>query len=210
MKLHLRENVLYEGVLTASLGGEIYVSPVGFRRVKDIVEIKVYKGGLLEKVIREQGEIILNITHDPLILTETAFKSKMMTSRSVEEYVEFNEDGVILRDSIGYVLLERMGFSDIGEYYLVKYKVKKIATKDDQNVEPFSRCYGALVEIAVYISKINALKNNLKLVSDYQSRVSMMLEVVNKTCSEEYTELAHRLIKVHSIHESQSSNKNTG
>lgn len=196
MKLNIRDHVLYEGILTTSCSGEIYISPVGFRKEKDIVEIKVYKGGSLERAVLERDEIILNITHDPLVFVDTAFKNKIVTSRLIREYVVFNEDGVVLREGIGYILLEKNKIIDTGDYYIVRYKVKKIVTRDDQQIEPYSRCYGSILEIAIYVSKINALKHDTKLVLDYLSRINIMLEVINKTCSKEYIESTYRLLEV--------------
>lgn len=185
----IKDGVLYEAILTTLYMNNPYSAPVGFTKQGDIVEIKVYKDSFLSTVILETNNIVLNITHDPVVFIKTAFKKQLAIDLS--QLVEFQGNYIFLKDSLGYIILEKNGVEDRGEYYVVKYRIIDTIPYYVE-VEPYTRCYSQLIELAIYASKIIALRKR-EDVSKYLERVLESMEIVNKTCNSDYRKIAEDL-----------------
>jgi hypothetical protein len=196
VKLLLRDNVIYEGILSTIYNGKPYVSAVGFVKRGDFIEVKAYRGSLLYTVIRESSRVVLNVVHDVLTLIYSAFKGYFDLS-VLENNIVHKGDLVYLRNSLAHIVVEKILEEEHGDHCIVRFKIASYEVCESPIIEPFTRCYSNLVEIAVYASKILSVKNTaVSLLFEYQKRVNNCLDVVMRTCNDEYKQLASKLVRL--------------
>lgn len=184
--MNLRDGVLYEGVLSVLYKGAIYAAPVGFRKSGKFIAMKIYKGGQLERVVKELDEVIINVTHDPTSLMIFAFKGLMRNNESMNTYFRIIDNRPVLINGYGFLVLRKTGIVDQGDYYQVEYEIRSIEPLGNDEIEPYTRCYSSMIEIAIYLSKLMALKNDHTTYMEYAKRIEIARDVVLKTCNEEY------------------------
>lgn len=187
MEFVIRDGVLYEAILSTLVDESIYLAPIGFTKSEDRIHIRIYKGGLLEEAVLKARKIVLNITYSPVIYAYTSLKTEFNGLNKLRELITHNEKhGLpLLSNSIGYIVLERRQILDHGEYYLIEYQVLDKWLNEKIVLEPYSRCYTALIEILVYATKIKALKDRVdkETLDRYRSIIEYNMEVTRKTCS---------------------------
>ncbi len=197
MEFVIRDGVLYEAVLSTLLDDSIYLAPIGFTKSGNRIYTKIYKGGLLEKAVLKAHRIALNITYSPTIYTYTSLKAEFNGLNKLRELVIYDEKhGLpLLSNSIGYIVLERSQIVDQGEYYSIEYEIIDKWLNKEVVLEPYTRCYTAIIEILVYATKIKALKDRAdeKTLNKYRNIIEYNIEVTRKTCS------LHELLLVEQI-----------
>lgn len=189
MELLIRDNVLYEAVLTAYFNGP-YIAPIGFVKRGDVVEIRVYKGGRLLEVVSSCDTVALNVVHEPGVFVMATLK-QMLGFDASRDLVYVGELPVLAK-SIGYLVLSRVNITDCGEYVTVRYIVKEVKVNAKAEIEPYSRCYGSLIELLIYATKVKGIRDR-EVKLHYANKAEGLFEVISKTCSGEYTDMANRL-----------------
>ncbi|MEM4487546.1 MAG: DUF447 family protein [Desulfurococcaceae archaeon] len=192
LHLMIRDGVLYEAILTAVYEGKPYAAPVGFIKSDDIVRVKVYRGGLLSKVVSSCSVVVLNFTYKPEYFIRTAFKGNLMGAGPQPLFNPIDSGAVSLRDCFGYIVVERAKLSELGELIIADYRVRSSVLNDYVELEPYTRCYSHLVELAVIASKIRAIKS-APVLSDLLLKFEWSMDVINKTCGDDYKALARHM-----------------
>lgn len=191
--LLIKDGILYEAILTAMHEGKPYAAPVGFIKRGNIVEIRAYKGGSLSKVVSTCPVVTLNFTCRPDLFILTAFKGKFIEGSQTLPLFKFGDGNVVyLSDCFGYIVLNRVALNEFEEYNLVRYSIKERVLHGRLELEPYSRCYSQLIELAVIASKIEAIKD-ASTQEDLLLKFKWCMDTINKTCSEDYKALAERL-----------------
>lgn len=192
MKLTIKDGIVYEAVLTSIYRDEPYATPVGFKKRGNFVEIKAYKNSKLFNVLLSCNTIVLNIVHEPQLFVKTAFKRERVVEFDAKREVMIVGGLPVLAESVGYIVLEKTFAVNHGEYVVAVYEVKDIGFNDLAEIEPYTRCYGNLVEFAVYATKVRDIKD-LEERLQYAKKADNVLEIINKTCNEEYVDVAKKL-----------------
>jgi len=192
MKLAMKDGIVYEAVLTAMYMNEPYAAPVGFKKKGNFVEIKAYKNSRLFDVLLSCNVVVLNIVHKPQLFVKTAFKRERVLEFDANREIAAMHGLPVLAEGVGYVVLERASVVDYGEHVIAVYEVKSTEFNNYAEVEPYTRCYGSLVEFAVYATKVRDVKDSEKKIQ-YAKKAEEVLEIINKTCNEEYIDVAKRL-----------------
>lgn len=192
VELLVKDNVLYEAILTAVYEDKPYAAPVGFIKRGNEVEVKVYKGSFLSKVTLACSTVVLNITHKPELFVKTALKWEQVTPFKPEEDIVIKGKLPILVGSLGYIVLEKVSTEDFGDHVIIKYVVKDVEVSSVTLIEPYTRCYSSLIEMLIYVTKVKGIKTREKKAL-YIDKAREFLEVINKTCNEEYRGIAERL-----------------
>lgn len=189
MELLIRDNVLYEAILTACYNGP-YVAPVGFVKRGDTVEIRVYKGGKLLEVVGSCDTIALNVVHEPSTFIMATLK-RISPFDPNRDFMYIGELPILAK-SIGYLVLSKLNITDYGEYVTAKYTIQEIKVNAKAVIEPYSRCYGSLIELLIYATKVKGVKDREAKLR-YANKAEELFEVISKTCSGEYTDIANTL-----------------
>ncbi len=206
MKFLLKENIIYEGVLSTIYNSKPYIGAVGFVKKGNFIEIKVYKNNMLHTIVKETSRFVLNITYDPLTLVYSAFKKYFNVNDLVEREVIYRDDLVFLKNALAYMILEKVYEEELEEFSLIKFRIHSLEVNEDSILEPLTRCYSNLVEIAIYVSKIVSVRNlTEKLFKEYCRYIDNSLTIIMKTCSEEYKQVANKLIELIRIGGSQNN-----
>lgn len=209
LRVTIKDGIVYEGVLSLIHEDSIYAATVGFRKTGDFIVIKVYRGGLLEKITRIHDRVVLNLTHDPVILTSLAFRSLLLKNRSLVEYFTLIDEQPVLTHGLAYLVLDRVDIHEAKDYLLIIYKIAETKLREDVVIEPYTRCYSSVIELAVYLSKILALRRDQDIVNEYLKRADTIREIIYKTCNEEYIGFTRDLFIVVNSLIGQDSNQNS-
>lgn len=194
MILHVKDNILYESILTARCKNGLVATPVGFIKRGNIIEVKVYKNTALYEALRECSTVVLNFTHDPRTFILLAFKREFgIDEHYLHELLHKDEGGILrLRDCVGYVVAHKMSVDEHDNYIINKYKIEELKPCTSPTVEPFTRCYSQLIEAAIYASKVKFVDSERKKLYMFLI-MNFLSEIVNKTCSSEYARLLEEL-----------------
>ncbi|MEM1732396.1 MAG: DUF447 family protein [Desulfurococcaceae archaeon] len=193
----IRDNVLYEGVLSTLFDSKPYLAPVGFIKDNDFVEMRIYKGTFLHEVLNKVNYVVINITHDPLMYFLSCFKEEVGNA-VYHDYVFLDEKGVPrLINALGYIDLALLTKENRDEYTLFRYRVKGIYDNDNyiRRVEPYTRCYSSIIEALIYLSKIRFMvRRDLNEAMKMLDNFERSLEIAKKTCkNRQYSELVERI-----------------
>jgi len=198
VELYIRDGVLYEGLISTTYRGEQYFAPVGFIKDNNRVFIKVYKGGLLEEVVLNTSLFALNIVFKPDYYAAFSLKKELGgESVSQKTWIRGQQSLPILTDSLGYLVLVKENIVDNGEYYDVEFRIVDRGVNSDAYIEPYSRCYGSIIEILVYATKIKALRSRAQreVLSNFLEYIDFNKNIAYKTCSQEYKSLVDKILR---------------
>lgn len=192
MRIIIKNGVLYEAILTAMYTNELYAAPVGFIKRNNEVWIKAYKGSKLSEVVSSCNVVVLNVTHEPELFVKTALKGERIVQFDASREITVVDGLPLFTRGIYHIVLEKADIVDCGEYIIAKYVIKETRPSNSAEIEPYSRCYSSLIELLIYATKAKGVKDYEKK-SQYANKAERFLEIISKTCSEEYIDVAKRL-----------------
>ncbi len=189
--LKLSPDILYEGIITYYIQDRPYAVPLGFKILeKDKIMLKIFKNSKTYNFfINENPDLVINLTFNPMLYIITAFKDALR-----EEY-----------ENIKYVNAYKVKAPRISsEHEVWGYIEARIIEKGDRNkgylevilnvehidafsrfliIEPLSRIYNHMIDVAVYLTKIAS--TTYETYRKYVELLKYSLGLINENCRTE-------------------------
>ncbi len=202
--LKLSPDILYEGIITYYLEDSPHAVPLGFKlKGRDKVKIRIYEGSRTFKVFQNKNpDIVINLTYNPTLFIVTAFKDILREEYENIRYVnayKVNAPRIAPEHEIWGYIEAKVENKNIKKNLIeVDLKIEYIdAFSRFLIIEPLTRIYNHMIDIAVYLTKI--ANTEYKIYRRYLKLLKYSLELIYKNCKtdicEEFKEYVRRICK---------------
>lgn len=182
----IRDDVLYEGVVSFKAKDNYYATPVGFTLRKGYVYLRVYHGSLTHLYLSSLDKIVLNIIEDPYIYLYLAFKKETNGLNKVK-FVEVDERLPVIAGAKAYSILTLRSIEKALVYDVFKYIYSGFIVRDHID-EPFSRCRSLAIEALIYLTKMKSENLSCDEKAEAETYVDRVLKILNRICVDQYHE----------------------
>ncbi len=217
--LKLTQGILYEALFSFyNSSRNPTATPLGFIiKEKDLITVKIFKGSkTCEEFLKNNPDIVINLTNNPKLFLIFSFKNIF------KDYIE----------NIRFVNASKVNAPKIapehGVYGYIECKITNIDEHEDKievtarvesidaavpfiTLEPFSRVINHMIDIAVYLTKIDKL-NDLKKIEKYVRLLDYSIHIVKDYCNldmcREYLEMVNKVLEKLKIRDRLSSISN--
>lgn len=193
----VRDDVLYEGIVSFKTHDGYYATPMGFRVRNYSVYLKVYHGTQTYSYLSSIPRIVLNVVEDPYVYLHLAFKKETNGLAKVR-FIEIDDNTPIIDGAKAYAVLLLKSISRGSVYDIFEYFFNGFIYRDHVD-EPFSRCRSLAIEALIYLTKIKTPDIPLserRLAEAYLDHVVSILE--SRCIDPFHGELVRNIVELYS------------
>lgn len=187
-RIGFSENCIVETILvTMNENGVQNPAPMGVTRQGDILLVKPYKTSQTHRNLQRGGTAYINVTDDPLLFLNTAFKDEIEDQVHIKEYELVDVDAVIPTEIVD----KREEHKLYSVFQLKPHSIKIINSKPTV----FSRGRSMAIEAIIHTTRIQVFQSE-KRFNDVQrlvEKVKTNILIVKKVSCEDSVEV--RVIK---------------
>jgi len=203
--LKLSQGTLYEALFSFyNSYGKPTATPLGFViSSRESINLKIYKGSrTCEEFLRNRPDVVINLTNNPKLFLIFAFKDIFSTDI---DNIRFTDSMRVRAPKIapengiyGYIECRTEQIQEHDEHINVTLTIENIDIATPYiTLEPFSRVYNHMIDIVVYLTKIEKLSDR-DAVNRYMELLKYSLHIVRDYCSSElcreYLDMVRRIL----------------
>ena len=170
-------------LVTMNPEGSYNAAPMGVIRVKNSLEVRPFKSNTTYENLLKRHKASVNITDDPMLFLQTAFKDELDESPSIIDWRVDGAEAVVMAEKRGQATL-----SDIRASFTLE-PVSISIYREEPTV--FSRGRAEAIEAVIHATRIKVFQSERKIteVGELLEKLESCFNVIKRVSSEESAEV---------------------